>query len=64
MAVSDYPFLAELGLKDENLGVYYGQWTGNGSWVKSIDPSTGKVIAQVREVSCEQLARNREGVEM
>lgn len=50
MSVADYPFLAELGLKDHNDGVYYGKWTGNGPTVQSIDPSTGKVIASVREV--------------
>ncbi len=50
MAVADYPFLAELGLKDHNDGVYYGKWAANGPVVQSLDPSTGKVIASVREV--------------
>lgn len=50
MSVADFPFLAELGLKDQNEGVYYGKWTGNGQTVQSVDPSTGKVIASVREV--------------
>ena len=53
MAVKDFPFLSELGLNDQNDGVYFGKWTGNGPVVDSLDPSTGKVIASVREVNME-----------
>ncbi len=50
MGLTDYPFLKELGLKEHNDGVYYGKWAANGKVVESIDPSTGNVIASVREV--------------
>ncbi|XP_045467558.1 putative aldehyde dehydrogenase family 7 member A1 homolog [Harmonia axyridis] len=43
-----YSFLKDLGLKTSNLGVYNGKWFGSGKTVKSIDPSTGKVIAEVK----------------
>jgi aldehyde dehydrogenase family 7 protein A1 len=49
MAYSDYPFLAQLGLKEQNDGVYYGKWAASGKVVQSVDPSTGKLIASVRE---------------
>ncbi|KAK9882820.1 hypothetical protein WA026_023331 [Henosepilachna vigintioctopunctata] len=43
-----YSFLKDLGLKATNFGVYNGTWHGSGKTVKSIDPSTGKVIAEVK----------------
>lgn len=43
-----YSFLKDLGLERINNGVYNGKWTGSGEVVKSIDPATGSVIAEVR----------------
>jgi len=53
MGYGDYPFLKELGLKEQNDGVYYGKWAASGNVVQSIDPSTGNVIASVREGTVE-----------
>lgn len=43
-----YSFLKELGLERTNSGVYNGTWTGTGRTLKSIDPGTGNIIAEVR----------------
>ncbi|XP_017779221.1 PREDICTED: putative aldehyde dehydrogenase family 7 member A1 homolog [Nicrophorus vespilloides] len=45
---SKYSFLKELGLSATNGGVYDGAWKGSGETVKSICPSNGKVIAEVK----------------
>ncbi|KAG2533097.1 hypothetical protein JM16_000193 [Phytophthora kernoviae] len=47
-ALSRFPFLEELGLKEENHGVYNGQWFGNGEVYTSVSPVNGKTIASVR----------------
>lgn len=44
----EFSFLKELGLERSNLGVYDGSWKGSGPIVQSIDPATGKVIAEVK----------------
>lgn len=44
----NYAFLKDLGLERTNLGVYNGKWTGSGPIVKSVDPATGNVIAEVK----------------
>lgn len=43
-----YSFLKDLGLERTNSGVYNGKWIGSGEVVKSVDPATGQVIAEVR----------------
>lgn len=43
----NYSFLRDLGLKASNSGVYNGRWTGSGPVTQSIDPSSGRVIAEV-----------------
>lgn len=43
-----FSFLKELGLQRSNFGVYNGNWFGSGPTVKSIDPATGQVIAEVK----------------
>ncbi len=50
---SKYPFLAELGLKEDNLGAYYdGKWQASGSQeFKSINPVDETVIARTRTAS-------------
>lgn len=46
---SKYGFLAELGLVDENQGVFDGQeWKGSGPIVDSLSPATNEVIARVK----------------
>lgn len=44
-----YAFLKELGLQEENNGVFTGEWSGNGKVVESINPATNEVIARVRQ---------------
>lgn len=43
-----YSFLKELGLGEENSGVFHGEWTGNGKVIESLNPATNEVIAKVR----------------
>lgn len=50
-------FLTRLGIEEENLGVYDGQWFGNGQTIDSIDPSTNEVIARVRQGSSDDYQR-------
>lgn len=42
-----YPFLAQLGLKAENPGVYNGKWFGSGEVITSVNPATNEPIASV-----------------
>ena len=49
LAFDKYPFLAKLGLKEDNLGCWNGkEWVGNGPSSTSINPSTGEKIANIR----------------
>jgi len=48
LTFSDYPFLKELGLEEENPGVYNGKWCGSGETFTSYSPYNGKPIARVR----------------
>lgn len=47
-ALANFPFLKELGLKEENYGVYDGEWFGNGELYTSVNPADNKPIATVR----------------
>jgi aldehyde dehydrogenase family 7 member A1 len=51
----EYAFLKELGLQRSNLGVYNGKWLGSGPIIKSIDPATGKTIAEVKTGTTQDL---------
>ena len=42
-----YSWLKELGLSENNPGVFDGQWRSNGSIVQSLNPANNKVIANV-----------------
>lgn len=54
LTFSEYPFLAALGLKEENDGCYYGgKWCGGGSLLTSYSPTTGKPIAHVKQATPE-----------
>ncbi|KRT83548.1 hypothetical protein AMK59_4795 [Oryctes borbonicus] len=46
-----YSFLKELGLSATNLGVFDGAWKASGSTIKTICPSNGKVIAEIKQGS-------------
>ncbi|XP_004930408.1 putative aldehyde dehydrogenase family 7 member A1 homolog [Bombyx mori] len=43
-----YSFLKDLGLKENNVGVFNGKWKANGEVIKSYSPANGKVIAEVQ----------------
>uniref|UniRef100_A0A0K0G0C4 aldehyde dehydrogenase (NAD(+)) n=1 Tax=Strongyloides venezuelensis TaxID=75913 RepID=A0A0K0G0C4_STRVS len=43
----EYSFLKNLGLKEENYGVFNGKWFGNGNLIESLSPATNEVIAKV-----------------
>ena len=51
----DYSFLSELGLEKVGLGCYHGQWSGNGTEIPCINPSTGKIISHVKQATIEEL---------
>lgn len=42
-----FAFLKQLGLQEENPGVFHGQWTGNGNVIESVSPANNKPIARV-----------------
>jgi aldehyde dehydrogenase (NAD+) len=43
-------FLKELGIEDENYGAYNGQWLEtSGDWLESRNPSTGELIAKIKQ---------------
>lgn len=50
-----FAFLKDLGLEHTNSGVYNGSWTGSGPTVKSIDPASGNVIAEVKTGTVDEL---------
>ena len=55
MLVNDpnYSWLADIGIKEVNEGVYNGTWGGRGDVITSISPINEQPIAQVIEVrSC------------
>lgn len=43
-----FSFLKDLGLERVNNGVYNGKWVGSGPTIKSLDPASGEIIAEVR----------------
>lgn len=51
----NFSFLKDLGLQRVNKGVYNGEWKGNGEIVKSIDPATKEVIAEVQTGNVQDL---------
>lgn len=55
-----YAFLRELKLKEDNDGVFCGQWFGNGQRVSALNPTTGEIIAYVRTASLDDYHRSVE----
>jgi hypothetical protein len=51
--------LSSLGLGAENLGVFDGQWGGNGPVVPSYNPATNKIIGFVKTVSVFQSCNSK-----
>ena len=48
LTYKNYPFLAELGLQEDNLGCYRdGEWVGGGETITSYNPADNKPIARV-----------------
>lgn len=45
----DYAFLKDLGIQEENLGVYNGKWSGSGEVVTSVSPINNAPIARVKQ---------------
>ncbi|KAH7731281.1 aldehyde dehydrogenase (NAD+) [Aphelenchoides avenae] len=52
-----YSFLKELGLSEENHGVFTGEWKASGQVVESLNPATNDVIAKVRNGTVEDYER-------
>ncbi|KAE9527420.1 hypothetical protein AGLY_013118 [Aphis glycines] len=52
-----YSFLKELGLNEENVGVYDGKWDANGNITTSYCPANGLPIASVRNGNNEDYDR-------
>eukprot|EP01117_Protostelium_nocturnum_P014614 TRINITY_DN557_c0_g1_i1.p1 TRINITY_DN557_c0_g1~~TRINITY_DN557_c0_g1_i1.p1 ORF type:complete len:514 (+),score=227.72 TRINITY_DN557_c0_g1_i1:121-1662(+) len=48
LTLNNYPFLKELGIEEENLGVYNGKWFGSGDVFTTVSPSDNKPIARIR----------------
>lgn len=46
-----YAWIKELGIQEDNLGVYNGQWMGSGPVVNSTSPATNQTIARVTQAS-------------
>ncbi|RKP23587.1 alpha-aminoadipic semialdehyde dehydrogenase-like protein [Syncephalis pseudoplumigaleata] len=55
--------LQELGLKDENPGVYNGRWTGSGQLVESVNPATGEVLGRVSAGTMSELDETLKAME-
>ncbi|ORX69496.1 aldehyde dehydrogenase [Linderina pennispora] len=47
--------LRALGLDSFNLGVYNGEWSGNGTIVETTNPATGEVLGAVQQASAQDL---------
>ncbi|KAF0700381.1 Aste57867_9086 [Aphanomyces stellatus] len=48
LTMPHYAFLKDLGLKEENRGVFCGEWFGSGPIVAAMNPTTNETIATVR----------------
>jgi aldehyde dehydrogenase family 7 protein A1 len=51
LTLAKYPFLKELGLTEENAGVYNGAWSGAGDLLTSVCPANGAAVARVRQAT-------------
>jgi len=61
LTFSKYPFLAELGLSEENLGCYRrGEWVGDGAIATSVNPHNNENVARTR---CASVANYQECIQ-
>lgn len=52
LTYNDFPFLKELGIKEDNKGCYRnGEWVGSGKVVTMVNPANNKPIARVQLAS-------------
>ena len=49
--------LRKLGLKETNLGVFDGTWSGGGKIIDSVSPVDGKLLGRVRQASADEYER-------
>jgi len=56
-----YGFLKDLGLSEDNMGVYTGKWGGSGEWIESSSPVNDQVIARVKQGNVEDYREAVEG---
>eukprot|EP00004_Rigifila_ramosa_P006641 TRINITY_DN1751_c0_g1_i1.p1 TRINITY_DN1751_c0_g1~~TRINITY_DN1751_c0_g1_i1.p1 ORF type:complete len:533 (+),score=131.45 TRINITY_DN1751_c0_g1_i1:62-1600(+) len=54
LTVSRYPFLAELGIHENNPGCFNGTWCGSGETIVSLNPTTNEPIANVQGATVEE----------
>ncbi|XP_053957213.1 putative aldehyde dehydrogenase family 7 member A1 homolog [Anastrepha ludens] len=52
---AEYSFLKDIGIEQDNCGVYNGTWKGSGEVITSVDPGTGRRIANIRMGSTEEM---------
>ena len=62
LTFSRYPFLKELGLAEDNLGVYNGRWGGSGPSITSVNPATNEPIARVTTVCAGAWSRTKQRI--
>lgn len=48
LTYSQFPFLKELGIEEENAGVFNGKWFGSGETYVTHNPTNNKAIARVK----------------
>lgn len=51
LTFNEYPFLARLGLTEENLGCYNGEWNASGPVITSVAPHDKRPIARIRHAT-------------
>ena len=51
LTYSQFPFLKELGIEEENAGVFNGKWFGSGETYVTHNPTNNKAIARVKKIS-------------
>jgi aldehyde dehydrogenase (NAD+) len=62
--MTQYAFLAELGIQSENQGAYAGEWLEcSGDLLESKSPTTGEVIASVRQATAAEYDRVRDAAQ-
>jgi len=63
LTYSNYPFLKELDLHEDNLGVFDGEWFGTGSIHTSVSPHDNLPIARIQQGNKEDYERAMKSAE-